>query len=87
MPELLEIEHYRREAEAVAGRRITSVLAPDAWYLKRGVTASVLTAALTGRHLVAARRRGKLLLLDTAHRRGSTGPVRWCHRPVSGSKR
>ena len=39
--------------------------APDAWYLKGGLTADVLAAALEGRRLTEARRIGKLLLLDT----------------------
>lgn len=41
------------------------VHAPDAWYLKDGLTAEVLEAALAGRRFVAARRIGKLLVLDT----------------------
>ncbi len=40
--------------------------APDDWYLKQGLSAEGLAAALTGRHLVEARRIGKLLLLDSA---------------------
>ena len=70
MPELPEVEAYRRLAEAAAlGRRITAVDAPDPWFLKGGVDAPDLEAALLGRRLVAARRRGKLLLLDTDHGR------------------
>ena len=66
MPELPEVEAYRRLAEATAvGRRITAVHAPDAWFLKAGLTAAEVEAALQGTRLVAARRRGKLLLLDT----------------------
>lgn len=41
------------------------VVAPDAWYLKGGLTAGLLGAALEGRRLTAARRIGKLLLVDT----------------------
>ncbi len=44
---------------------IGAVDAPDSWYLKQGVTAGELAAALEGRALVEARRIGKLLLLDT----------------------
>ena len=66
MPELPEVEAYRRLAESTAlGRRITAVHAPDAWFLKGGLTAAEVEAALKGTRLVAARRRGKLLLLDT----------------------
>jgi formamidopyrimidine-DNA glycosylase len=44
---------------------VARVDAPDAWYLKGGLTAGALTAALDGRGLTAARRIGKLLLLDS----------------------
>ncbi len=71
MPEGIEIELYRRVAERALDRRIDAVDAPDAWFLKRGLTAPVLADALVGRQLVAARRRGKLLLLDTS----DGGPV------------
>ena len=65
MPELPEIERYRQLAEAtILGRTIAAVAAPDAWYLKRGLTAPEAEAALTGRAFVTTRRRGKLLLLD-----------------------
>ena len=64
MPEILEIEYYRRVAEVALGRPITAVHAPDAWYLKGDVDAPTLAAELVGRSFVAARRRGKLLLLD-----------------------
>ena len=61
MPELPEVEAYRRLAERALGRRIVTVDAPDAWYLKAGAS----PAALVGRRFTAARRIGKLLLLDT----------------------
>jgi formamidopyrimidine-DNA glycosylase len=44
---------------------VARVEAPDTWYLKGGLTAEVVAAALEGRRLVHARRIGKLLLLDT----------------------
>ena len=47
------------------GRPITVVHAPDAWFLKEGLTAERLNEALEGRAFGAARRIGKLLLLDT----------------------
>jgi formamidopyrimidine-DNA glycosylase len=66
VPELPEVEAYRRLAEAAAlGRRIAAVEAPDPWFLKGGLTASAVRAALEGASLLAARRRGKLLILDT----------------------
>jgi formamidopyrimidine-DNA glycosylase len=64
MPELVEIEYYRRLAEGALDRLVDGVGAPDAWFLKRGLTAGIVTDALLGRRFVCARRIGKLLLLD-----------------------
>lgn len=69
MPELPEVEAYRVLAERVIGRRVVDVVAPDPWYLKRGIRPDDVRAALLGRAVAAARRRGKLLLLDV----GGTG--------------
>jgi formamidopyrimidine-DNA glycosylase len=66
MPEMLEVEVYRRAAHAALGRRIVEVSAPDAWFLKGGIDAMAVSNALIGREFVADRRRGKLLLLDTS---------------------
>ena len=41
-----------------------AVDAPDPWFLKDGLTAATLADAVLGRRLTAARRIGKLLLLD-----------------------
>jgi formamidopyrimidine-DNA glycosylase len=71
VPEGIEIERYRLVAQGAVGRVIAAVEAPDAWFLKRGLTAAALSAAVVGRSIVAARRRGKLLMLDTSER----GPV------------
>ena len=64
MPEILEIEQYRRTASAVVGRVIVTVSAPDRWYCKATTDPEQLTHALVGQPIAAARRRGKLLLLD-----------------------
>jgi formamidopyrimidine-DNA glycosylase len=64
VPELIEVEFYRRAAERTVGRTISRVDAPDAWYLK-GTTARVLRSSLVGCRVTGARRIGKLLLLDT----------------------
>jgi formamidopyrimidine-DNA glycosylase len=69
VPELLEIEVYRGLAERAVGCTIATVHADDAWYLKGGLTAEELQASITGETIVAARRHGKLLLLETS------GPV------------
>lgn len=64
MPEGVEIEMYRQAAEAAIGRKIASVEAPDDWFLKSGLTAPEVEAVATGQTVDAARRRGKLLVLD-----------------------
>ena len=64
MPELVEVEAYRRLAERVVGRRIVGVETPDAWYLKGGVSGPGLRRAILAKCLTAVRRTGKLLLLD-----------------------
>lgn len=71
MPELPEVEAYRLLAEGALHRPIAGVDARDAWFLKGGLDAASLQAALDGRRFIAARRTGKLLLLDTSE----DGPV------------
>ena len=81
MPEGIEVEYARRLIEERAlGREIAGIDAPDAWYLKRGLTAAALAPALTGHRLRTARRRGKLLLLDTDR----AGPTLGLHLGMSG---
>lgn len=65
MPELIEVERYRRLAEATVGRTVESVVADDAWYLKGGLTAETVEAAMVGQVIAGSRRIGKLLVLDT----------------------
>ncbi len=65
MPEILEIEAYRRLAEKVVGRVVSEVLAPDHWYVKGGITPEDLVENLKNRRFTKARRKGKLLLLDS----------------------
>ena len=81
MPELAEVEKYRQLAEAQAlGRPIVRVVAPDAWYLKGGLTAESLAAALAGRRLIGADRLGKLLMLPTS----DDGPILGLRFGMSG---
>jgi formamidopyrimidine-DNA glycosylase len=81
VPEILEVEEARALIEARAlGRTIAAVDAPDAWFLKRGLTPTGVKRALRDRQLVAARRRGKLLLVDTS----DDGPVLGLHLGMSG---
>lgn len=71
MPELPEVEAYRLLAHAALDRPIAAVEAPDPWFLKGGLDPATAAAALEGRVFGAARRRGKLLLLETS----GDGPV------------
>jgi formamidopyrimidine-DNA glycosylase len=81
LPEIIEVEAARKLIEDRGlGRKIESVFAPDAWYLKRGLTAAALETALPGRTLTTARRRGKLMLVDTS----DDGPVLGLHLGMSG---
>lgn len=67
MPEGIEAEYARELIERRAlGRTVARVHAPDAWYLKRGLTPSAARRAWRGSTTSAARRRGKLILVDTA---------------------
>ncbi|HVL04076.1 MAG TPA: DNA-formamidopyrimidine glycosylase family protein, partial [Acidimicrobiales bacterium] len=68
MPELPEVEYYRRLAERTIGRVVAQLHTPDAWFLKGGLSGVVLAHALVGTSFVAVRRIGKLLLLDTEGR-------------------
>jgi formamidopyrimidine-DNA glycosylase len=80
VPEILEVESARALiGERALHRPIEKVYAPDAWFLKRGLTARAVRAALIGHELTAARRRGKLILVDTAN-----GPVLGLHLGMSG---
>ena len=80
MPEILEVEAARALIEARAlHRQIAQVYAPDTWFLKRGLTPRAVRAALRGTALVHARRRGKLMLVDT-----SSGAVLGLHLGMSG---
>jgi formamidopyrimidine-DNA glycosylase len=60
---MLEVETYRRQAEAVVGRTVARVDAPDAWYVKR-TSPDEIVAAVSKRTVDGVRRIGKLLVLD-----------------------
>jgi formamidopyrimidine-DNA glycosylase len=65
VPEILEVELYRQLAEKALGRPIVKVWMVDARYGRGGTSPRRLSRALVGHSFVAARRRGKLMLLDT----------------------
>src|SRR6476646_3531266 len=80
VPEILEVETARALLDARAlDRKITKVHAPDAWFLKRGLTPPAVRAALKGQSFTHARRRGKLILVDL-----SSGAVLGLHLGMSG---
>jgi formamidopyrimidine-DNA glycosylase len=65
VPEILEVELYRGLAEKALGRTIDDVWMVDLRYGRGGTTPRRLKSALAGHRFTEARRRGKLLLLDT----------------------
>jgi len=64
MPELIEVEQYRRAVDVLVGRQIDDVVLPDPWFVKRG-SPEELRASLIRRQITGTRRIGKLLLIDT----------------------
>ena len=64
MPELPEVEAYRRMAERALHRPVAAVRVGDPRFVRGAATPRRVQRALTGRSFVAARRRGKLLVLD-----------------------
>src|SRR6516165_1203670 len=74
MPELPEVEIARRLiADLALGRRIVGVDDADT-FVCRPYTPGELRAALTGRTLTAAHRRGKMMWCETSGLDGSAGP-------------
>ncbi len=58
------MERYRSLAASTLGRPIAAVDSPDTWFLKGEAEGALLSGLLVGNRFVAARRIGKLLLLD-----------------------
>lgn len=73
MPELLEVEVYRRLADRTVGRTIEEVEAPDGWFLKGGTTPSEVVGAVAGATIEGTGRRGKLLTVDLGPERPVLG--------------
>lgn len=81
MPELPEVERARALiAERALGRRIARVDDSDA-YVTRPHVAGEIAAALTGRELTAAHRRGKSMWIETD---GGDGPTLGLHLGMAG---
>jgi formamidopyrimidine-DNA glycosylase len=64
VPELTEVEMYTRLARRALGRRVASVATPDPWFIKGDGDGEAVRSSLIGHQLVAARRLGKVTLLD-----------------------
>ena len=73
MPELIEVEVYRLLAEQVVGATVAEVEAPDAWFLKGGITPADVADAVVGATVRGTARIGKLLVIDLGHRRPKLG--------------
>src|SRR5213083_661307 len=78
MPELPEAERARQQIERVLGREIVAVDDRD-MYVCRPHAPGEIAAALTGRRLSAAHRRGKFLWAETGG-----GPELGLHLGMSG---
>jgi formamidopyrimidine-DNA glycosylase len=73
VPELPEVEAYRRLAERALGRPISSVVLGDPRFLRGPTSRRRLRHILRGASFDVARRRGKLLVLDLGGTPPSTG--------------
>jgi formamidopyrimidine-DNA glycosylase len=85
MPELPEVEAYRRLAQAALHRTVSGVEAPDPWYLKGGLDAEALAKALVGNRLGSVRRVGKRLRMSVERADGFPGAVLGLRFGMSGS--
>ena len=79
MPELPEAERARRQLERVLGREIVGVHDADG-YVCRPHGRGEISAALTGRRITSAHRRGKFLWVET----DGDGPVLGLHLGMAG---
>ncbi len=65
MPEIIEVEAYRKAISATQGRTVAGVHAPDEWFAKGGTTTEALRLELNGACIERVRRIGKLVVVDT----------------------
>jgi formamidopyrimidine-DNA glycosylase len=73
VPELVEVEAYRRRAEAVVGRPVAGVDIPDPRFVRGASSPAAVRRALVGATVAGARRIGKLLVLDLQSPGGRLG--------------
>jgi formamidopyrimidine-DNA glycosylase len=64
VPELLEVELYRRAALPAVGRTVESVSAPDRSYVRASGGAAAVVDAVEGRTIHGMRRHGKVLVVE-----------------------
>lgn len=64
MPELIEVELYRKAAARTIGRTVSTLSTFSDGYLREGTSPSDLRSVMQESHLENVRRIGKLLLLD-----------------------
>ncbi len=79
MPELPEVEAYRRLAEGVLGRPVARAVVGDRRFVRGHFSPHHLVAALAGVSFTRARRHGKLLILDTGGPLDTDGPGEGLH--------
>ena len=68
MPELIEVDLYRKSAARAVGRTISSVTLPNLKYLQGTYGFDALQSATHNQQLNRVRRKGKLLILDIGGR-------------------
>ena len=75
MPELIEVEYYRRALNPIIGQQLASVaVSPEAFIRPSGTPVAAFDH-LRGARLAATRRHGKLLVLELADDGGPVGEI------------
>jgi formamidopyrimidine-DNA glycosylase len=73
VPELIEVELYRRLVDEVVGLEVVAAEVPDAWFVKGGASPAQVADAVTGAVVRGTDRRGKLLVVDLGDDRPELG--------------
>jgi formamidopyrimidine-DNA glycosylase len=68
VPELIEVEAYRKAAEPLVGRRLEEVERLDPGVIRGGATPADIRAVVEGSTVAAVHRHGKLLLVELVDR-------------------
>ena len=75
VPELPEVEAYRRLAEGALGRPVRDATVHDPRFVRGTTSARAVVSRLRGATFTAARRHGKLLVLDVGAPPRAGGPM------------